>query len=165
MTNNLRYATALVALLSVGGCAQTQTHEKVMLNRGCHVGEPDSQCETRLQEQSQRRWHVANCEENESDQQCEARLEREKQAQIAAYRAREADPAYQAQRAQDQAQRAQEVAVLREQQADELECRLQAQMAASNASMSGGIVGGAIYGAATGNHIYATCMQMMAARH
>lgn len=57
-----------------------------------------------------------------------------------------------------------ETHAIKEAQAAIFECRMQGQMAASNASMSGGIVGGAIYGAATGNQIYTTCLHMKAAQ-
>jgi len=87
-------------------------------------------------------WMQRNCQTGETNDQCMARMGRELAA----------------------SEEVQKTYPLREQQADELECRLQAQMAASNASVTGGIVGGAIYGVAAGNHIYATCMQMMAAR-
>jgi hypothetical protein len=48
-------------------------------------------------------------------------------------------------------------------QADELYCRMQAQMASANADR-GGLVYGSIMAAASGNQIYGTCMQMKAAQ-
>lgn len=92
-----RWLLAAVAVAALAGCATPQQrHEQLMLDRGCHVGEPDEQCNERIAAENQARWRVANCDTTEDDQQCLARINREQREITAARRAFEATPEYRA---------------------------------------------------------------------